>query len=368
MNKILLVCALAISVNVYSQNDFLIKGVLKEHGSGNPVPFASIGITNTTKGTAADGNGEFMIAVDNKYQKEKFKISCIGYRTNYVSIDSLKGIQHAIINLETDASLLDEVVIEEAPLNPAEIVKKAIESINENYLNTPFNMEYYSVITATDISTNKEFKLETILFGCSEGYTGSKRNIFEITQMRASGEDHLKVIDYNYWPSFEIHNADQIVSSIKAGILNAKNLDKFKSKYLGVSIFDEDTVYNIEYYAPKPTKEITGYVVAPKTYKGNIYITTNTNAIVKHEIITDQLSFSIIYKKLEGKYFPYFISGERRPKPTVMLSKITNAVTLRSIETKNVKIIDYKTNEFRNANLVKFDKEFWNTNYPTDLK
>lgn len=371
MNRIivLLVYSFAFTTCVYSQTEsFLIKGEIKEQGTNNLIPYANIWITNTTQGTAAGASGEFIIRVDRKYQKEFFKISCIGYHTKLVSIDSIRSIPQVIITLESDVSLLDEVVIKTAPLNPADIVKKAIEAVSENYLNSPFNMEYYSEIVATDNSSHKEFKLETILFGYSEGYTGSKRKFFEITQRRTSGEDPLKIINYEYWPSYEIQAVDQISSSYKQGVLNLKNIDKFNLKYSGVSMFDEDTVYNIEYYAPKPPKEITGYGIVPKMYKGNIYITSSTYAVVKHEITNDHFSYSVIYKKLEGKYFPYFISGERKTKATVVLSKITNSIILRSIETKNAKIIDYKTNEHQNANLVKFDEVFWNTNYPIEVK
>jgi hypothetical protein len=366
---ILYVITLTITTNTYAQNEsLLIKGVLKEQGTDVSIPFANIWITNSSKGTAANGSGEFIISIDSKYRLETLKISCIGYHSRFVSIDSIKNISPLILILKADASLLDEVVIKEAALNPKEIIKKAVESVNNNYICSPFNMEFYSKTIATDISTNKEFKIETILFGFSEGYSSSKKRAFEIIQKRTSGDDPLKVIDYEYWPTFEIHNVDQISSSFKQGVINLKHLDKFDLKYAGVSIFDEDTVFNIEYFAPKPTKEITGYGIVPRVYKGSIYITTSTNAIVKHEITTDQFSYSIIYKKLEGKYFPYYISGERRTARTITLSKITNAITLRSIETKNVKIIDYKTNEFGNVNQVKFDEDYWNTNYPIDPK
>ena len=212
--------------------------------------------------------------------------------------------------------------------------------------------------------TNNEFRLETILFGYSEGYASFKQKKFEILQKRSTGEDHLKPLEYPYWPTFEIHSIDQISTPFKHGILNPKHLDKFSLKYLGASIFDTDTVFNIEYVAAKPTKEITGYGIVPKIYKGNIYITTNTHAVVKHEVVTDQFSYMIIYKRIEEKYFPYFISGERSPTSIRLISKVRNSLTLRSIESKSVKVIDYKTNELEETEKVKYDETFWINNYP----
>lgn len=353
-----------LSTNIYSQDNHFIKSKLVEKGTNNPVPFASVTITNTTLGTAANLNGDFVIKIDKRYSAEKLKISCVGFLTRVLSIDSALNQSLTLIELSPDVGLLDEVIISQAPLNPVEIIKKAIESTQDNYLNTPFNMEFYSEIVATDNSTNKEFKLETILFGYCEGYFTTKQKKFEILQRRTTGEDQLKALDYPYWPTFEIHNVDQISTSFRHGILNSKHLDEFSLKYLGVSLFDTDTVYNIEYYAPKPTKEITGYGIIPKTYTGNIYITTSTHAIVKHEIATDQFSYLIIYKKQDGKYFPYLITGDRSPTGIRMFSKVHNSLILKNIETKNVKLINYKTNEFEDIDKVKYDETFWANNYP----
>lgn len=72
----------------------------------------------------------------------------------------------------------------------------------------------------------------------------------------------------------------------------------------------------------------------------------------------------IIYKKLDGKYFPYFISGERSPTGIRMFSKVFNSLTLKYIEIENIKVIDYVTNEFQDINNVKYNEQFWTTNYP----
>ena len=361
--KILVLIFLTLlAVKTYSQENHFVRKTLVEKGTNNPIQFANVTITNTAHGTAANLHGDFVIKIDERYAGERLKISCIGFITRTISIDSVLKQSSSVIELSPDISLLDEVIISQAPLDPTEIVKKAIESTAHNYLNTPFNIEFYSEIVATDNVNSNEFKLETILFGYCPGYSSSQQKQFEILQKRTTGEDHLKPFGYTYWPTFEIHNVDQISTSFRHGILNPKHLDKFSLKYLGASIFDSDTVYNIEYYAPKPSKEITGYGIVPKTYKGNIYITVNTHAIVKHEIVTDRLSYMIIYKKQDEKYFPYFISGERLL--TGMFSKVHNSLTLKTIESKNVKVIDSKSNEFQDLDNVKYDEAFWLNNYP----
>lgn len=359
-----LLIALWITSDCCAQNSIVIRGVLKEQGTDEPIPFASIGITNSTRGTAANNRGEFLIDIQEADLYERLKVSCIGYKTQLVAIDTINKIAKVVIKLLPDISLLDEVVIKEAPLNPGQILKEAIESLNDNYMNSPFNMEYYSEIKVTDTLSKKESKIETILFGYSQGYSSFKKRPFEITQRRATGEDLLAEIDYEYWPTYEIHRADEISTPFRHGVFNLENARKFNLRYSGVSIYEEDTVYNIEYYAPKPNKEITGYGIVPKVYKGSIYITVGTRAIVKHEITTDYFSFLIIYKKIEEKYFPYFISGKRKIHGSGLPVRILNLITLRSIESKNVKVVQSKTNELGPLNDVKFKEEFWNTHYP----
>jgi len=360
-----LTIALVLASPCFAQKPLVIKGALKVQGTNNSVPFGSIAITNSTRGTAANDQGEFLIEIREADRSEKLRVSCIGFKTRLLSIDSIKNVRQVVVSLESDVSLLDEVVIREAPLNPGEILKKATESIGDNYLKSPFNIEYYSEIIATDTISREKFKVETVSFGYSHGYSSvGQRSSFEILHRRATGEDLLSEIDYDYWPTYEIHRADELSRAFSHGVLNLKNIDKFKLSYSGVSLFDEDTVYTIDYYAVKPTKEITGYGIVPKVYKGKISITTNTHAIVKHEITTDNFSFLIIYKRIEGKFYPYFITGKRKLFKSDLPVSLTNSITLKSIELKNVKVVGPKTNEFRHVGEVKFDEEFWNAHYP----
>jgi len=367
MNRLGLTSFLILVVfNLYAQEYHFINSKLLDKETRQPIPFASVSISSTTIGTAADSKGEFLLKVDQKYKNEKLKISCIGYLTRHLPIDSLLNAPLKTVELTPDVNLLDEVVINQAPITSVEIIQEALKSISDNYITTPYNMEFYSKIIALEFSSNKTFELETILSGYSDGYSTMNPKQFEILHKRTSGEDFLKARDYPYWPTFELHNVDQLSAPFRQGIFNVKNLSKFTTKYVGVSLFDTDTVYHIEYYLPKPTKETTGYGIVPKTYKGTIYITTHTNAIVKHEIETDQFTYRIIYKKLEDKYFPYYVSGERSPTGISMFGKVYNTLTLRSIETVNVKTIRLPSNEFQHHEGVNYDEVFWNTNYPKE--
>lgn len=358
---------LGLLCSAFAQSDnFYIHGLVRNQETKEPIPFASISISNSTRGTAANGEGEFDLVIKQSDLNESLKVSSIGFLSKTISNETARNAKPFVIELQSDIKLLKEIEVSQRPINPIEIIKAAIDSVSKNYRTEPFNLEFYSEMTASNFLTNQEFKVESILLGYYKGYVNSTDKKFEILRKRANGDNPLKAMDYPFWPTLEIHRADLIADPYKTGVLNEKYLDKFEYKYLGVLTYDTDTIYHIEYSAPKPTEKITGYGIVPKTYKGTIYITTSSNAIVRHDIETDQFSYSIIYKKLEDNYFPYFISGERRLRGENMFSKVYNIVRLTTIELEKIKVIDYKTNEFQNLSELTDDKEYWNLNYPVD--
>ena len=371
---ILLIFLVSLTRTGISQtNTDFINGTLRDKVTKSKIEFASVGIMNTTLGTAADDNGEFILRIENQYKEENLKISCIGYLTKTLSIDSLLSLnqKYHTIYLTPDIALLDEVVVKEAPVNPADIVRLAVTSIGKNYLQRPFNLELLSIIHADDSIAGKKYKVESILAGYYQGYYPKGKKKFEIIQKRTTGEDPLKKINYGYWPSFEIGSSDLLTDQYKIGIFNLELLDDFRFKYEGVAIYENDTVYNIQYYAPRPTTKNTGYGIVPKTYSGSIYITTSTSAVVRHEIKAGPFTHHVIYKKVNDKYFPYYFSGQRINEFKLPGGKREfrsyNTVTVTKIILHDVKVIDDKANDF-DVNKVRYDERFWNEYYPIERR
>ncbi|HEY0743101.1 MAG TPA: carboxypeptidase-like regulatory domain-containing protein [Chryseosolibacter sp.] len=367
MNKVVILFFTITHIFVSAQPKVLqIQGIVRDIATKNAVPFASIGITNTTRGTAANANGEFNLVIRPDEINNRLKISCIGYLTRFYKInESLSG--QTMFDLESDVKVLDEITVSESAINPVHIVKGAIDSLQTNYRTEPFNLEFYSTLIVTNAITNQQFTLETLVLGYSKGYGQTARKKFEIVRKRADGKNPFATEEYYFWPTVEIHWADVISNAEKRGVLNFDNLDKFEFAYSGISIYDADTVYKIDYHAPKPTKKLTGYGIVPRVYKGSIYITTNSNAIVWHAIHTDQFEYSIAYKRMDDKYFPYLIQGSRKLKGRNSFLDVKNSIILTNLIFDNVKVIDYVTNEFSNAATIPDDNEYWELNHPKPI-
>ncbi len=93
-----------LSTNTYSQENHFFKSKLVEKGTNNPVPFANVTIANTTLGTATNLNGDFVIKIDKRYYGEKLKISCVGFITRTISIDSVLNQPLTLIELNPDVA------------------------------------------------------------------------------------------------------------------------------------------------------------------------------------------------------------------------------------------------------------------------
>jgi hypothetical protein len=345
-----------------------IRGNLSDAEAQLPVPYATVSISNTTIGTAADGNGGFVLRIDEPYKRERMVVSCIGYLTQTYSIDSLLRVQGShTFPLRPDNPLLSEILVKEARVSASDLVKEAARAVEKNYFQKPFNLELYSVINANDSVTGKSFTVETILSGYYEGYRSGANRKFEIKEKRATGEDPLQTVGYPYWPSFEILSADLLTDPAKRGIFNLDRHDEFVFKLTGIQTLGSDTVFHIDYYAPKPNARITGYGTVPKTYRGSIFITTSTFAVVRHEIVTSSFAYHIIYRKVGDHYFPYFISGTRLNEFKLgggkREFKTHNALTVTDIRLHDAKVIGEKANGV-NVHMVKYNESFWNKYYP----
>jgi hypothetical protein len=349
-----------------AQDFFLLSGTVTEKGTNTPIAFANLFMASSKRGTAADEKGNFVLRVDKAERKSVLRISAVGYLSKEMPVDSLWKKSNVKLELASDARLLNEVEVSEARIDPKALIEKAIQSIPANYQTAPFNTEYYTELTAESERSNL-FKLETILAGYNSGYGSKSNKTFSITERRSTGTEPEELVadGYEYWPSFELYNADLINSVYDKGILNPDYIKKFELKYIGLTVFDQDTLYQIDYSLPHPTREITGYgPPVTKKYDGTIYITTSSHAIVKHEINNDYFSFTTIYKKIDGKYFPYYLKGDRKLIARRLLVRVINAVTLTRVEQVNVVKPEKATNEFKSPLDVPYHPDFWKSYFP----
>jgi len=113
MFRILLSLALLLSCQPAVAQEF-IQGTLRDADSGEPVPFANIGIPDQQTGTVSDENGRYRLPV--RAEPDAAIISAIGYATERYSLKELRAAPDLL--LQPQAYLTDSVVVRASRLGP----------------------------------------------------------------------------------------------------------------------------------------------------------------------------------------------------------------------------------------------------------
>lgn len=358
--SILLICWL---LNANAQ--VVLHGKVIDHGSGKGIPYASVQITNSAYGTACDDHGAFLLKIDPGYFNDSLKISCIGYSNLILSIQNLinSSNENLTIRLNPFILYLDEVKITSSRASPQAFLEEAISAIPDNFIQQPFNMEVYSKMWVQDSLNVVLFQIESIMLTHNEGYKAGSRTYLKILHKREKGTIPLPIATagdnkgyFAYYPGFDIGVMDRIGWGVEeATVLNPKNYKTMKFRYAGVSIFDQDTLVAIEYGRRKKDSR----------YYGTIYIASNNLAIIKLSLKYGKEGNSvweIIYKKVNGYYFPYSIKSKTPVYYYTALS-IVDEIIVTKIETDNVVPLEKKYDQWYPKG-VPYDEEYWNLNYP----
>src|SRR5688500_14991221 len=99
MIRWLLFC-FAVSSSAFGQH--VIEGKVVDNETGKPIPFASISLVGTSKGTTCNLNGVFSLAVSDSVS---IKVTCVGYESQV--LNSLEEMH--LIKLKPIATQLKEV-------------------------------------------------------------------------------------------------------------------------------------------------------------------------------------------------------------------------------------------------------------------
>ncbi|MDI9861100.1 DUF5686 and carboxypeptidase-like regulatory domain-containing protein [Flectobacillus roseus] len=163
-----LFCILLIAWNSSAQTYIKVKGKVVDAKTSEVIPFASILIQGTNRGTQTDLNGNFFI--ETSAQHPSIKISIIGYQSQTKTFQTAKDVQQLTVRLQSLNTSLDEVVVKgkkdkyRNKDNPAvQLVRKVIEHKSKN---RPEALDFYQY--------NKYEKLEFDLSNISEKFRNKR--------------------------------------------------------------------------------------------------------------------------------------------------------------------------------------------------
>ncbi|MEO1053253.1 MAG: carboxypeptidase-like regulatory domain-containing protein [Bacteroidota bacterium] len=358
----------------------VIKGRVIDLNNKRPVPYASVGIVNSSIGTATNDLGEFEL----KYacpEQCTLKISSIGYKT-YTLVLTEASI--GTIALTPSPKVLKEVVVRSKQIDARKVVKKAFRSIKKNYLSAPLTFKsFYRHYSKEDTAY---IRLIEAAFDMhyKRGYSRPK-NIdasgikLRLTQLRRSLDvtggapyrsNYIKrtiANDIIAYQGKRDYSAYRDLLWDNNSLLKRNNKD-FVFELSKITELDGQEVYEILFsYTPDSLFEQSGYVHA-----GKLYITMPDYAIVRYESSThpSQLEHNyhydrksiVQYKKYDNKYVLFHIAHDR----TTMAKEKNYRRHTEHIEVLINEIVRGKNEKIHRSDITRedmigmdYDPSFW---------
>jgi hypothetical protein len=300
-----------------------IIGIISDSETGEPLPFATIGIMSKGKGTVSNNNGEFGLKITRDCSDDSLSVSYLGYYTRQIPIKQALGNNFNIKMIREYISIPEIIIHNQAP---QEILRKAFNAIPHNYGTTPAGLTGFyreAVLKKSEL----QIYTEAIIQIYKSSYSGT---IFT---------DQMKVIK-----SRKIENIgrkDTLTVRLKAGLnsclmldgarnifdfLLPENYSQYDYHMTDIVTVGDESAFVIE-FNQKPGLEIS-------LFKGTIYINTYNYAIEmaefevnsayiqksKEDYISNQskgysmwpvsAKYTVSYRKINGRYFLNHVRGD----------------------------------------------------------
>lgn len=119
------------------QQDFItIKGKVVDSETGVPLVFATVAVKESNVAIITNIDGEFTLKIGDPNVSKSLEVSFLGYKNKIILLTDLKDNGYKnVISMESAPIPIKEIVVK--PLDPVEIVKKAIGNIGKNYEKAP---------------------------------------------------------------------------------------------------------------------------------------------------------------------------------------------------------------------------------------
>ncbi|MCX8492123.1 MAG: carboxypeptidase-like regulatory domain-containing protein [Cyclobacteriaceae bacterium] len=365
---------LAISSSAFSQR--LVEGSIVDKETKKSVPFASIGIVGTSKGTSSNFDGQFSISIN---EKDSVKISCVGYES--LTLSSVQVLP--IIDLVPIVTQLSEIVILDRAINAKKILRKAFANIDINYNDRPFLQQFFYRHYCKDGTAYGRLIEAAVDVWKMSGYqsfqhaAGEKEEI-RVTQLRRSldktevAQGHEPISVGNILQADIVGYQTDKKSERMSFYTDVSNLRTDFEKYdfvcRGITYYDGLEVYEITYQNRKDSVLTTsGKYLSLVDITGTLFITTGGYAFVRTEenkaYGTNTLHTSTFYRKVNDHYYPYHFT---RQGESEYANKRVHSVHLELMS------MDIKTNP--SVNIVgqlptregllniRYDSMFWENN------
>jgi hypothetical protein len=271
---LILVLMLLVASVGFSQTGgfYTISGTVRDANSKRPLPFATMYIPGTYLGTVANSDGVFTFKVRDNINAQNFVVSYMGYEIATFSLKDFSG-KNSDFLMKAHVVPLQEVTFR--PLNPRDLVVKAIERIPTNYPQEAYNLTGFYRET---IKQRRDYVTvaEAVVDIHKEPYdTRGRGDQVRILRGRKSGT---------------VKKADTLLVKLQGGPQVAMLLDIIKNNHIVIS---KETIdfYSYEMLDLVVIDDMPQYVIGFKPrvtldypiFEGKLYICNQTMAVTMAE-------------------------------------------------------------------------------------
>ncbi|MDO9580758.1 MAG: carboxypeptidase-like regulatory domain-containing protein [Bacteroidales bacterium] len=271
------------------QNLITLKGKIVDSESGTPLVFATVAVKETNVAIVTNIDGEFTLKISDMSTSKNLEITYLGYKNKTIPISDMRenGYKN-VISMEPAPIPIKEIVVK--PLDPEEIVIKAIGRISKNYESVP------NLMTA--------FYRETIRK--NRTYVSIGEAVVEIFKAPYANDvryDGAKL--YKGRKSFDVEKMDTVLFKLQGGPVSVLQLDLAKNtetiltreamEYYNYSITNVIEIDNKPHY-------VVSFIQKPSVdmplFMGNLFIEMDSYAITEAEFgfnLSDKYAASSIF-------------------------------------------------------------------------
>ena len=118
------------------QNYITIKGKVVDAETGAPLVFATVAVKESNVAIVTNIDGEFTLKIGEPVTSKNLEVTFLGYKNKTVLISDMRDNGYKnVISMESAPIPIKEVIVK--PLDPVDIVEKAISRIGKNYESVP---------------------------------------------------------------------------------------------------------------------------------------------------------------------------------------------------------------------------------------
>ncbi len=361
LSLMMVLFSVILSVKAQETSRITIKGRVTDASTGEPVPFANLGVVGTLAGVASDMDGEFELLLPGSYADKTLRVSVVGYAPYDIkAADAAARGEDWKIALQPVTYAIQQVNVNAQSLVYRKMLQEAVEHIGRNYLVSPYNYRGYFQYQIFNGDARVSSNEATVTLYDSKGYNRSNTEKafgelhYKYNEVRRSEEPKSVLDGLTYFD--DILTADVVRHT--RNVLDVNNIRDYKLSNKGRLLFEGDSVQVIGYEVEKPSLSTTGSEGADKC-SGEIYINLKDYAVLKNTMTITASDYSRLgrnlipvgdyktgpikmtvttnYKKLENRYFLSGITigytyGEGGEKVSGKMQYVTTQVNARDPE------------------------------------